>query len=188
MGTAKKRRAEHTYTNQYLAVFAKMEKHLCILVVLATFIKENVGSMSQEINKIEVDEQEKLQNSWLYNTEYQTVPHTSISSSDRNSESVLSCYECNSIQDGELCYNIGKNTTANGQHRHKIKQCPGDKPYCKVYRVEYLVLEDFKSTDTGPYTPWSMERNCSEECKNFCVTMGGRTKLTYCTSCCDTPC
>ena len=52
--------------------------------------------------------------------------------------------------------------------------------------MEYLVLEDFKSTDTGPYTPWSMERNCSEECKNFCVTMGGRTKLTYCTSCCDT--
>ena len=52
--------------------------------------------------------------------------------------------------------------------------------------MEYLVLEDFKSTDTGPYTPWSMERNCSDECRNFCVTMGGRTKLTYCTSCCTT--
>ena len=54
----------------------------------------------------------------------------------------------------------------------------------KVYRVEYLVLEDFKSDDSGPYTKWSMERNCSSECKNFCVTMGGRTKITYCTSCC----
>lgn len=54
-----------------------------------------------------------------------------------------------------------------------------------MYRVEYLVLEDFKSADDGPYTPWSMERSCSEECKNFCVTMGGRTKITYCTSCCN---
>merc|ERR1711884_870518 len=45
-------------------------------------------------------------------------------------------------------------------------------------------LEDFKSDDSGPYTKWSMERNCSSECKNFCVTMGGRTKITYCTSCC----
>jgi hypothetical protein len=50
--------------------------------------------------------------------------------------------------------------------------------------VEYLVLDDFMSADTGPYTPWSMERSCSSECKNFCVTMGGRTRLTYCTSCC----
>ena len=44
----------------------------------------------------------------------------------------------------------------------------------QVYRVEYLLLDDFKSDDTRPYTRWSMERSCSSECKNFCVTMGGK--------------
>lgn len=90
----------------------------------------------------------------------------------------LSCYTCNSIHDGDSCYNVSNSSIG------FTKKCPTNQPYCKVYRVEYLLLEDFKSSDDGPYTPWSMERSCSDECKNFCVTMGGRTKLTYCTSCC----
>ena len=119
------------------------------------------------------------------------------------------CYDCSSIHDGEGCYNI--NSTSEGlellDYNQFVKKCPGEQPYCKVsfrfmididepevsgvtlqsfqvYRVEYLLMDDYKSKDDGPYTPWSIERSCSSECKNFCVTMGGRTKITYCTSCC----
>merc|ERR1711971_303262 len=171
--------------DQYLAAKIKMEKQIWIFAFLATFVKENVGSMSQDFTKEESHEQENLHNSWAYNT-YETLTHSNSISTDKNQDSALECYECNSIGDGELCYNIGRNVTNENKNAFSdhIKKCPGDKPYCKVYRVEYLVLDDFKSVDTGPYTPWSMERNCSDECKNFCVTMGGRTKLTYCTSCC----
>ena len=27
------------------------------------------------------------------------------------------------------------------------------------------------------FEPWSLERSCAKECKNFCVTMGARTKV-----------
>ena len=49
--------------------------------------------------------------------------------------------------------------------------------------MEYLISE----SDSEEYVPWSMERGCAETCKNFCVTMGTRTKVTYCTSCCTEP-
>ena len=34
------------------------------------------------------------------------------------------------------------------------------------------------------YEEWSLERSCARTCEPFCVSMGGRTKVTYCTSCC----
>ena len=49
--------------------------------------------------------------------------------------------------------------------------------------MEYLISE----SDSEEYVPWSLERGCAETCKNFCVTMGTRTKVTYCTSCCTEP-
>ena len=52
-------------------------------------------------------------------------------------------------------------------------------------RVDYLITEKNKNDDE--FTQWSIERSCSNECKNFCVTMGTRTKVTYCTSCCNEP-
>jgi len=130
----------------------------------AYFQDITLGSMSMEIQEI---------------NGYKTVHESETVNSNP-----ISCYECNTIHDGELCWNLGKNTSNLQDFAHKERSCPAEQPYCKVYRVEYLVLEDFKSDDSGPYTKWSMERNCSSECKNFCVTMGGRTKITYCTSCC----
>ena len=51
----------------------------------------------------------------------------------------------------------------------------------QVRRVEYLITEL-----DGDFVPWSLERGCSPKCNDFCVTMGARTKVTYCTSCCNT--
>ncbi|XP_023339057.1 uncharacterized protein LOC111709561 [Eurytemora carolleeae] len=56
--------------------------------------------------------------------------------------------------------------------------CQPIQPYCQVRRIEY------RTADTGGESTWSLERNCSSDCRPFCVTMGGRTKITYCSSCC----
>merc|ERR1739848_147694 len=146
-----------------------------IFAIFSAFFKGNFASMSnlKTLSK----------EPWNQRNEYNTIPPTT--SDNLSHSSPLSCYYCNSIQDGDQYYSISKNNTSlNHPHSTMTKQCSSDQPYCKVYRVEYLVLEDFKAADDGPYTPWSMERNCSNECKDFCVTMGGRTKITYCTSCC----
>ena len=58
--------------------------------------------MSQEITKEESQEQENLHNSWSYNA-YKTITHSNSISTDKNQDSALECYECNSIGDGELC-------------------------------------------------------------------------------------
>ena len=58
--------------------------------------------MSQEVNKEESHEQENLYNSFAYN-EYKTLTHSNSISTDKNQDSALECYECNSIGDGELC-------------------------------------------------------------------------------------
>ncbi len=54
----------------------------------------------------------------------------------------------------------------------------------QVARIQYLISD---GDTTDGHTVWSTERTCSEKCSNFCVTMGTRTKFTYCTSCCDSP-
>ena len=161
----------------------------------------NLASMSDELKTFSKEPWSQRSN------EHQTVSTYPVNANQKHHHSAtpLSCYHCNSIYDGDQCYSISKNNS-NLNSTLKTKQCSIDQPYCKVrrqrqvmqrmeynqfvlqqvYRVEYLVLEDFKAADGGTldYTPWSMERNCSSECKNFCVTMGGRTKITYCTSCC----
>ena len=58
--------------------------------------------MSQEVNKEESHEQENLYNSFAYN-EYKTLTPSNSISTDKNQDSALECYECNSIGDGELC-------------------------------------------------------------------------------------
>lgn len=52
----------------------------------------------------------------------------------------------------------------------------------KVRRVEYAQTD---ISNDRQIVPWSMERGCSSECSSFCVNMGSRTKITYCTSCCN---
>ena len=57
----------------------------------------------------------------------------------------------------------------------------------QVHRVMYLHQED-TNQNNKTMTPWSIERGCDSECdpetSNFCVEMGARTKVVYCTSCC----
>ncbi len=51
----------------------------------------------------------------------------------------------------------------------------------QVSRVEFLTSD----SKTKEMTTWSLERSCADTCSNFCVTMGARTKISYCTSCCN---
>ena len=50
-----------------------------------------------------------------------------------------------------------------------------------MYQVRRV---DYKVDNMDEYAQWSLERGCVRECDPFCVSMGGRTKVTYCTSCC----
>ena len=56
--------------------------------------------MSQEFTKEESQEQENLHNSL---SSYNAYKITNSISTDKNQDSSLECYECNSIGDGELC-------------------------------------------------------------------------------------
>ena len=118
------------------------------MFLLILFISENVGSMSQDISRKETRLQEKLlqqTNSWLYN-EYQTKSsHNSIGRI--GPEAPLECYECNSIHDGENCYNFNKNDTSSQIDPRFKKQCPSDKPYCKVSFKIYNAVCLFEKHD-----------------------------------------
>ena len=52
-------------------------------------------------------------------------------------------------------------------------------------------MEEGKSAGIDEMTPWSIERGCDSSCEegtsNYCVEMGARTKVLYCTSCCSDP-
>jgi hypothetical protein len=69
-------------------------------------------------------------NNEVYNS-YQLVTNSDKSTKSIN-QSTLSCYDCNSIHDGELCYSINKNNTNLAELSHRVKQCSSDQPYCKV--------------------------------------------------------
>ena len=59
----------------------------------------------------------------------------------------------------------------------------------KVHRVEYLPEKEQDGEIDMIYKDWSIERGCDSHCdpekSNFCVEMGARTKVLYCTSCCE---
>ena len=81
-----------------------MEIEILFSFVFFILFLENVGSMSQEITKEESQEQENLHNSFAYNSAYNAYKtHSNGISIDKNQDSALECYECNSIGDGELC-------------------------------------------------------------------------------------
>eukprot|EP00096_Caligus_rogercresseyi_P014682 TRINITY_DN7198_c0_g1_i3.p1 TRINITY_DN7198_c0_g1~~TRINITY_DN7198_c0_g1_i3.p1 ORF type:complete len:186 (-),score=51.77 TRINITY_DN7198_c0_g1_i3:8-565(-) len=92
----------------------------------------------------------------------------------------LTCYHCSSLSDGVDCENLNESSS----RAPKTRTCVGSKVYCKVRRMEYHISDEFENSSAS--VRWSMERDCAyETCKNFCVSMGARTRLTYCTSCCD---
>ena len=70
------------------------------------------------------------------------LPIISINSIGRiGPEAPLECYECNSIHDGESCYNFNKNDTSSQIDPRFKKQCPSDKPYCKVSTARWVRFE-----------------------------------------------
>ena len=111
-------------------------------------------------------------------------------------DEVGSCYQCSTLSDtaqrdpGNYCYNISRYKEMKEKHKDEVgweppgvegslvSRCKDTHRYCQVRRVDYKV--DNMTT----YAQWSLERACVKECEPFCVSMGGRTKVTYCTSCC----
>ena len=96
---------------------------------------------------------------------------------------VGSCYSCSTLTDKTgLCQDIDsyRRRRKNNETNLPVLEaaCSGKERFCQVRRIDYRV-DSMES-----YAQWSLERSCSASCQPFCVTMGGRTKVTYCTSCC----
>ena len=80
----------------------------------------NQGSVSVEFN----DENK----GYLYNN-YETaqdIVENSNTNPNTSKLPLLQCYDCNSIHDGESCFNLSENNLPN------IKQCNQNETYCKV--------------------------------------------------------
>ena len=100
-----------------------------------------------------------------------------------NQEVGGSCYSCSTLEDKTgLCRDIASYISRKQNNESGLPvletACSRSAKYCQVMRVDYKV------DNMSGYAQWSLERSCSERCEPFCVTMGGRTKVTYCTSCC----
>jgi len=98
-----------------------------------------------------------------------------------------SCFSCTTLSEKDqldpenICYNISlyKQWRENNKDDNRyVQKCSHEQKYCQVKRVDYKV------DNMEGYAQWSLTRSCETECRPFCVTMGGRTKVTYCTSCC----
>ncbi|TRY80829.1 hypothetical protein TCAL_04321 [Tigriopus californicus] len=83
----------------------------------------------------------------------------------------LNCLTCSTVSN-KKCSNASEVI-------HTSRPCQPAETFCQVKRIEYMITEVNED-----YIPWSLERECSAECKPFCVNMGTRTKVNYCTSCC----
>ena len=89
-----------------------MSKIYFFALLGAYFQDVTLGSMSMEIQEI---------------NGYKTAHEESVTANNP-----ISCYECNTIHDGELCWNLGKNTSNLQDFAHKERSCPAEQPYCKV--------------------------------------------------------
>lgn len=98
-----------------------------------------------------------------------------------------SCFSCTTLSEQDqgdpdnICFNISRYDEWNLNNKGNdsfVSHCGEEQRFCQVRRVEYKV------DNMDEYAQWSLTRSCQETCNPFCVTMGGRTKVTYCTSCC----
>ncbi|XP_014599449.1 PREDICTED: uncharacterized protein LOC106784435 isoform X1 [Polistes canadensis] len=103
-----------------------------------------------------------------------TKEHRTNAASERPNN--LWCYQCDSMEDGDLCSDLPYN------HSSFIHKCKDDKRICMVKRFSYTT-----STENSTSSPhvWSLERNCTSKCEPGCIVIGERTKLYACTACCD---
>ncbi|CAB3361570.1 Hypothetical predicted protein [Cloeon dipterum] len=106
--------------------------------------------------------------------------HKTYAASERANN--LTCYSCSSLEDGEKCANITKNSSSEEVEKF-ARSCPDDMRICIVKRISYTTSNE-NSTSTPKM--WSLERNCSSKCEPGCIVIGERTKLYACTNCCDT--
>ena len=86
-----------------------------------------MGSMSMEMR--ETDQYNSYQNMDSENVEKVNV-----------SQMPVSCWECNTIHDGEACWNLGKNTTNINEYSHMQRSCPAEQPYCKVRTCKLISM------------------------------------------------
>ncbi|XP_075215097.1 uncharacterized protein LOC142320983 [Lycorma delicatula] len=101
--------------------------------------------------------------------------HQTVGAQDRGNS--LWCYRCLTMDENSECSNFtGNNSTL----AHK---CLGDRRTCIVKRYSYTTSTE---NSTSVQRMWSIERNCTNRCEPGCITIGERTKLYACTSCCDT--
>ncbi|RZF44751.1 hypothetical protein LSTR_LSTR000703 [Laodelphax striatellus] len=109
--------------------------------------------------------------------------HQTIGAQDRGNS--LWCYKCHTMNEKEECNDLaGKNNSV------LVHKCLGDDRTCVVVVVYFQVKRYSYTTSTENTTSvqimWSIERNCVNKCEPGCITIGERTKLYACTSCCDT--
>jgi len=82
----------------------------------------------------------------------------------------LSCYVCHTMIDGDSC---------SGEAPYRAIQCDDDQNFCMVRRFSYTLNGTATKT-------WSIERNCTKNCEQHCLTIGERTtKIYMCMSCCS---
>lgn len=55
-----------------------------------------------------------------------------------------------------------------------------------LFQVKRYSYTTSNENSTSVQRMWSIERNCTNKCEPGCITIGERTKLYACTSCCDT--
>ncbi|XP_017791519.1 PREDICTED: uncharacterized protein LOC108573567 [Habropoda laboriosa] len=111
----------------------------------------------------------------IANGQLLTKKHRTHAASKREND--LWCYQCDTMEDGDRCSNITGNYSA---FQHK---CTGDKRTCMVKRFSYTTSTE--NSTSSPQT-WSVERNCTIKCEPGCIVIGERTKLSVCTTCCET--
>ncbi|XP_022190520.2 uncharacterized protein LOC111048848 isoform X1 [Nilaparvata lugens] len=102
--------------------------------------------------------------------------HQTIAAQDRGNS--LWCYKCHTMDEKEECNDLaGKNNSV------LVHKCLGDHRTCVVKRYSYTTSTE---NSTSVQRMWSIERNCVNKCEPGCITIGERTKLYACTSCCET--
>ncbi|XP_037075159.1 uncharacterized protein LOC119096388 [Pollicipes pollicipes] len=89
----------------------------------------------------------------------------------------LNCYSCHSQTTGEAC----KDGTLIQNKTEWQAQCSAKHTACmvRVYKSSSTVNKSEAHTSI-----WSVERACAEECEPDCLTIGERTKIISCISCC----
>ncbi|XP_065156604.1 uncharacterized protein [Atheta coriaria] len=87
----------------------------------------------------------------------------------------LYCYKCDNIDGDDACLNVNNVTT------YKEK-CEKEHRICQVRTITMSSQEN----KTAPAKLWLVKRACTKVCEPVCVTIGERTKLRACNTCCET--